>query len=143
MDIFQKHKKVFLFVGIFIGVVILYELFFSGGGSAPQNAALSPTADGLVSQLSASPSDAIVGSSLLSLLAQLQTISLDTSIFTNPVFVSLQDWSQPIAEQPLGKTLGRPNPFSGFSGASAITGGAAGTTVISPAALGSPTIPAH
>ena len=114
MDIYNKHKKIFLFAGIFVAVVIIYELFFAGGGAAPTNNSANPTADGLISQTSASPSDTMIGSNLLIMLAQLQTISLDTSIFTDPVFVSLQDWSKPIDPQPFGKALGRPNPFSTF-----------------------------
>lgn len=114
MEIYNKHKRIFLFAGIFVVVIVLYELFFSGGAAAP-NKTLSPTSDGLVSQVLASPSDAIVGSDLLAMLAQLKTIALDTSIFTDPVFGSLQDWSKPIEPQPFGKALGRQNPFSGFS----------------------------
>lgn len=122
METFQNHKKIFLFVGIFIVVAIIYELFFSGGGAASSKTPFSPTADGLVSEIQPSSSDAIVGRDLLALLAQLQTISLDTSVFTNPVFVSLQDWSRPIDPQPFSKAQGRQNPFSDFNKSAAVPG---------------------
>ena len=42
------------------------------------------------------------------LLDELEDIELGSSLFTNPNFTSLQDYSQPINERPYG----RPNPFS-------------------------------
>lgn len=121
MEIFQKYKKVFLFVGIFIAVVIVYEMFFAGGGTPPApSGALSPTRGGLVSELSVSPADAILGQQLLTMLGRLQFISLNPSIFNDPIFRSFQDWSRPIEPQPFGKTLGRRNPFSAFG----LSGGA-------------------
>lgn len=115
MDIYQQHKKIFLFGGIFVGVVILYFLFFSGGQSPAQGASTKASPGGLVTEVAQSSSDVIVGRELLNLLAEIQTISLDFSIFDNPVFGSLEDWSRPIEPQPLGKSLGRKNPFSEFS----------------------------
>lgn len=115
METLQKNKKVFLFVGIFAVVVLVYELFFSGGSAAPKNSLTDPTAGGLVSELSISPADAIIGQQLLVVLSQLRSITLDTSVFTNKVFISFQDKSKPIALQPLGKSLGRRNPFSDFN----------------------------
>lgn len=114
MEIFQKNKKVFLFVGIFAVVTILYWLFFSGDSNAPRDAFYDPTAEGLISEFSISPADAIVGQELLAMLSTLQSISLDASIFGDPSFVSLQDKSRSISEQPFGKALGRRNPFSDF-----------------------------
>jgi len=49
-----------------------------------------------------------VDGSLLTALNQLQTIRLDTTIFDNPVFESLNDISTKLAEQ----LSGRPNPFA-------------------------------
>ncbi len=114
MEIYQKYKKVFLFSGILVVLVLLYELFFSGSGATPKNSALNPARNSLVSELSVSPADAIVGRELLSALAKLQSISLDASIFADPVFASLKDKSLPIEPQPFGKALGRRNPFSDF-----------------------------
>lgn len=114
MEIFQKNKKIFSFVGIFAVAIIAYELFFTGGSSSPKNSPTDPTARGLVSELSASPADAIIGRDLLTMLQQLKSITLDTTFFDDPGFDSLADVSQPIAPQPLGKSLGRTNPFGDF-----------------------------
>ena len=114
MEIFQKNKKIFLFVGIFLAVAIVYWLFFSGSSEGPKNLQTDPTARGLVSEISFSPADVIVGQELLLILSKLQSISLDDSIFSDPVFLSLDDKSKPISPQPLGKALGRRNPFSDF-----------------------------
>ncbi|MDO8482961.1 MAG: hypothetical protein Q7S86_04050 [bacterium] len=129
MEIFQKNKKIFLFVGIFAVVVIIYWLFFSGDSSSPQNSVYDPTAGGLVSEFSVSPSDAIIGYELLATLARLKSISLDPGFFSDTVFVSLRDKSKPIVSQPLGKSLGRRNPFSDFGK------GVATTSVFSPAGI--------
>ena len=76
MDIFQKYKKVFLFVGIFLAILALYYLFFSGSDSDFQDSALDPVAGGLVSELSVSPSNAIIGREMLLMLAELKSIEL-------------------------------------------------------------------
>ncbi|MES2087842.1 MAG: hypothetical protein V4467_02505 [Patescibacteria group bacterium] len=128
METYQQHKKLFLFGGIFLVLVILYWLFFSGGGDTAPNVPTSPTG-GLVTEVAESSSDQIVGRELLNLLAEIQTISLDFSIFENPVFSSLQDWSKPIEPQPLGQTLGRKNPFSDFSSDASVAGARAAQQV--------------
>jgi len=118
MELYRQHKKIFLFGGIFAALFIIYELFFSGGSAPAQNAGvIDMTAGGLVSQLSVSPADAIVGVDLLNMLRKLQSLPLDPSIFKDPVFMSLKDKSLPLVPQPLGKALGRRNPFYDFGGA--------------------------
>lgn len=129
MEFFQKNKKIFLVVGIVAAVVILYELFLSGGSEAPKNAAYDPTAGGLVSEFSVSPADVIVGHELLAMLARLQSISLDASIFGDPSFARLKDKSKPIGSEPFGKAVGRRNPFSDFGkGVATTSAGLGGTT---------------
>lgn len=111
-DIFQNNKRAILFASIFILVVILYQLIFSGSSTKTSTPAISPTAGGLVSELSVSPVDVAGGRELLSVLTELQSISLSGAIFTDTVFVSLKDWSSPLTPQPFAKSLGRRNPFS-------------------------------
>jgi hypothetical protein len=108
MEFFQNNKKIFLFVGIFIGLFLIYKFFIADNGSTDPNAAP-------VSALTTS-SEGVVGRELINTLAELQVISLDFSIFDNPVFTSLDDKSYPIEPQPLGKTYGRNNPFLDFGG---------------------------
>ena len=114
MEFFQKNKKIILFLGILAAVIAVYELFFAGGSSSGAGSATDPTAGGLVSELSVSPSDAIVGRELLTMLYRLKSIKIDTTVFSDHTFTSLQDWSRPIDPQPFGKPLGRRNPFSDF-----------------------------
>ncbi len=116
-ELFQKNKKALLFLGIFVALVVLYEVFFSGGGSTSASSSvqsLNPTAGGLVSDISQSPVNDIAGSDLLSMLTELRSITFDESIFSDPVYQSLKDKSQPLAPEPLGKSVGRLNPFSDF-----------------------------
>jgi len=48
----------------------------------------------------------------LSLLAKIESINLDSSLFKNPVFMSLQDWTVKLGQEPVG----RPNPFAPVDG---------------------------
>jgi len=58
-----------------------------------------------------SPLNATLGRELLTALAKLQSTKLDTSIWDDPVFASLQDFGVEIPAQPVG----RRNPFAVFS----------------------------
>lgn len=49
-----------------------------------------------------------VDQDLISLLLTLKSIKLDASIFTDPTFQSLQDFSKDLVPEPVG----RPNPFA-------------------------------
>lgn len=137
-EFFQKNKKIFLFAGIFAALVLLYWMFFSGDSASSKNVAYDPTAGGLVSEFSVGPSDAIIGYELLATLARLQSISLDPGLFSDPVFVSLRDKSKPIVSQPLGKSLGRRNPFSDFGKGVATISVSTTTGTLPPASFGAP-----
>lgn len=56
------------------------------------------------------------GAQVLALLNRLQGIKLDGSIFSNPNFTALQDWSVDIAPQ----TVGRSNPYLQAYGSAAV-----------------------
>ncbi len=119
MELFQRHQNIFIGSAIFAVVVIIYFIFF--GGSKPEQIntgsflPTSITAGGLVSELSASPSDLIVGADLLQALSQMKNINLNTAPLADPSFKSLKDTSKVIAPEPFGKSTGRKNPFSGFA----------------------------
>lgn len=49
-----------------------------------------------------------VDQDLISLLLELRSIKLDDSIFSDPAFISLQDFSQNLTEEPIGRV----NPFA-------------------------------
>lgn len=64
-----------------------------------------------ITELSSTAFDAALGRELLTTLAKLKSTVLDTGIFDDPVFASLQDFGIEIAPQPVG----RRNPFAEFS----------------------------
>lgn len=135
MEFFEKNKKVLLFVGIFALLGVGYFLFFSGDSTGTANVSIDPTAGGLISELSMSPADAIIGRDLLTMLIQLKSITLDISIFSDPAFASLQDQSRPITPEPFGKVLGRRNPFADFAKGGTATSSAGSAPAVSPGAL--------
>lgn len=94
-----------MLIGGFVLAAVLL-LFFVGSGSEPgvSGGPVSP----YLSVAPAAPSSAALGEDLLTALALLKTISLDTSVFTDPVFESLSDWGKAIPPQPAG----RRNPFA-------------------------------
>lgn len=72
-------------------------------------------ADLLVSTPSSSAAGAVEGD-LLTALGQLRRLSLDESIFQNPIFTSFTDYSTELAKQ----DAGRPNPFAPFPSSSPV-----------------------
>lgn len=136
-EIFQKYKKIFLFGGIFLALLLLYWLFFGGSGTQKPSAP-SPTAGGLVSEAAVTVEDEAGGRELLAILTELQSITLDSSIFSSPAFISLNDWSKPIDPQPLGSSVGRRNPFSDFGGSAPAVSTGAGASNLPSSSLGTP-----
>jgi hypothetical protein len=95
MSIISKYKTTIL-VGILVIVAfIVYSYFFTG--APPQ--ALTVTA---------ATSTAEVDQDLIALLTTLKSIKLDAAIFSDPTFQSLQDFSQALVPEPVG----RQNPFA-------------------------------
>jgi len=95
-ELLQKYKKIF--IALLVAVLVFIGFQFFAGNSSP---------DGLTSQ----PVAGIVpeeGGDLISLLLELKSIKLDTSILQNPVFLTLQDFSIELSPEPVG----RPNPFA-------------------------------
>ncbi len=72
-----------------------------------------PTADTLVSGKTnanavTSQEARILGSQISQALLKIEQITLDRSIFNNPIFISLEDRSRAIVDEPVGRT----NPFA-------------------------------
>ena len=72
------------------------------------------TGDALLTATDFSTSTSAVDGDLLTALRQLKQLKLDASIFSNPVWESLTDFSSAIPPQPAG----RPNPFLPLDGVS-------------------------
>lgn len=113
MEIFENNKKIFIGLGVVAVLVIVYLSFFRGD-SAVTSSTPSGSLVSVVSEPGAGAYD--LGPQLIILLNRLQGIRLDYSVFEDPVFLALTDQSRPLEPQPLGKTQGRVNPFSDFSG---------------------------
>ncbi len=108
MSIFEHIDKrmVIGFVIVFVALAGGFFYWLSGdSGSA---------GTGAITVLPLSPLDATLGRDLLLALATLKSTKLDTSIFTDPVFLSLKDFGVDISAQPVG----RRNPFATFDAGS-------------------------
>ncbi len=95
-ELLQKYKKLFIALLVVVLVFIGFQ-FFKGNTDT----------SGLTSQ----PVAGVVpeeGGDLISLLLELKSIKLDTSILQNPVFLTLQDFSVELASEPVGRL----NPFA-------------------------------
>ena len=83
-----------LIIGIVVVVVGCLAFYLFSGSSTPDITSVNPVGGSS-------------GSQLLDLLNQSKSITLDLSIFSDPVFQSLVDSNQPIPPQPVGRS----NPF--------------------------------
>lgn len=91
-----KNLRTVIIVGVVIVIAfIAYSYFFTA----------KPASVLTTSEVSGTPP---VDQDLISLLAQLKAITLDDSIFNDPTFMSLQDFSQNLTPEPSGRI----NPFA-------------------------------
>jgi len=96
MNFFSKFKGV---IAVLIAVVIaffVYSYFFTG------------TPQPVLSSTAPADSNAAVDQDLITLLLTLKNIKLDGTIFSDPVFQSLQDFGKDLVQEPVGRT----NPFA-------------------------------
>ena len=113
MEFFNKHKMLIL---IALGVLVVLGIWWGFSREAPSDSLLttevSPETD---------PSDR----GLVDTLLQLRAVSLSGTIFSDPAFMSLQDFGTQIIPEPVG----RPNPFAPVSSnaKSTTTSGSRGT----------------
>ena len=97
-----SHKTWIWATVIVIAAAIGYFYFYGNSASTPSTLlSSSPTSD-----------SAIVGAQVLGLLNQIQSLKIDTSIFTDPGYNTLRDYS--VAIPPVN--VGRPNPFAPLPG---------------------------
>jgi hypothetical protein len=89
-------------VVIVIVVILAAIYFYYNGSSAPSSST------GLV----ASQSDQTIGTAELSLLGQVESLKVDPSLFQDPAYTGLQDYTRDVPSEPVG----RPNPFEPYPG---------------------------
>jgi hypothetical protein len=87
------QRKITIVIGVILVLGIAWYVLSSSGGSAPQT--LSTEDSGGDQELRQS-------------LQTLRTIKLDAAIFTDPIYLSLQDFSTQIVDEPVGRT----DPFA-------------------------------
>lgn len=97
-----NKKSIIIFVVLAILAIFVYGYFFKDKSTGNSNSALvSSVAAGNVNKQN------VVGRELLASLNELRSLILDTSIFNNPAFKSLQSFN--VELQP--EITGRVNPF--------------------------------
>ncbi|MDQ5893438.1 MAG: hypothetical protein QG640_450 [Patescibacteria group bacterium] len=102
----QSSKKTFFIVIIIIILALAAYFYFKG---SPDDSSVSS----LEADNSPTSADAqAVGTRVLSLLNQINSLKIDSSIFDSAVYKSLVDYTITIPEQ----NVGRPNPFAPISG---------------------------
>ncbi|PIR85198.1 hypothetical protein COU15_02210 [Candidatus Kaiserbacteria bacterium CG10_big_fil_rev_8_21_14_0_10_45_20] len=94
--LFQQYKNVIIVFVVVIGLFVAYSIFFGEEDTDT------------LSVTNVATEQTVVEQELLSLLLELRSITLDTSLFDDPRFKSLKDFSQELTSEPVG----RPNPFS-------------------------------
>lgn len=93
----QKIKQTIFAIIIIAVAFVVFKVFFAPTDSS--NTALSPD--------KASSIQVADGQTILILLNKLNSVNLDTDIFSNNIFNSLVSFEKPIPDQ----VVGRPNPF--------------------------------
>jgi hypothetical protein len=94
--------KTWIWVTVIIIVAAVGYFYLSGSSATPNGALLS----------SSGPDSAVVGAQDLALLQQIQSLKIDTSIFSDPGYRTLRDYSVAIPSV----NVGRPNPFAPLPG---------------------------
>jgi len=100
--LWQKIKTPVLIVVIIALAFFVYVHFFTGNSTDTSN--LSSDSQTASSSETTTPEE----QQFLALLLKIQHITIDQKIFSDPVFLSLQDDGLPILDQPQGRT----NPFA-------------------------------
>lgn len=121
----QIDRRVLIASGILI-LLLAGAFFYWLSGNASDE---TPS----ITELPASSLDTTLGRDLLVALAKLKSTTLDTSIFDDPVFMSLKDFGVLIAPQPVG----RRNPFAEFGDGARARQSAALPKVTAPKTKGS------
>ncbi len=104
IGILKRFQNIIIAAILIVGAFIGYTYFF-----APSNGPVLTKQDA-----SATPA---VDQDLISLLLELKSIKLDENIFSDVAFKSLQDFSQELVPEPVGRT----NPFAPLGARTSVT----------------------
>lgn len=89
MKFFQKNSATILVIILFVAVMMAYKYLWKSENAMEAEAVA-------------------VGSDLVELSNTLQSVTLNTDLFSRPAYTSLKEFRTPLQPQPLG----RPNPFA-------------------------------
>jgi len=98
------NKKTIIIIGVVVLVLIFGYLYMTGTSTPKTSGNLIPGSDSFGG----------VGSAELSLLNQMKFFRIDATLFKDPAYLSLLDYSVTISPQ----GVGRPNPFAPIPGVS-------------------------
>ena len=98
MDFFKQHKVLAILI---VFAVLGAGWYFLSGPSAPAPTLTTTAVNG----------SSAADSNLVSILLTLRAVKLDATIFSDPAFISLKDFSTQIVPEPVG----RPDPFAPLS----------------------------
>jgi hypothetical protein len=99
-----KLKKIIIAIVVLGILFVLYSAFLKPD---PGTETLVSGREGIAGSL-ASQDAQVIGSQISQALLKIEQITLERAIFDNPIFSSLEDRSQPIIDEPIGRT----NPFA-------------------------------
>ena len=92
--------KTWIWLAVIVIIAAIAYFYFEGGSSS--NSSLEVTSD----------NNAAVGAQVLGLLNQIKSLNIDATFFSNPIFLTLHDFTVPIPSQNVGRT----NPFAPLPG---------------------------
>lgn len=98
--------KTWYWIGGIIAVSFATYYMFFLGPTVPSDSSLLETGSG----------EEMIGTQVMNLLDQIQSLKIDPTMFQSPVYKSLQDYSVAIPTE----NVGRDNPFSPFPGYSGL-----------------------
>lgn len=99
-----KLKKIII---VIVGLAILFVLYSAFLKPDPVAETLVSGREGIAGT-AASQNAQVIGSQITQALLKIEQITLERAIFDNPLFASLEDRSEPIVDEPIGRT----NPFA-------------------------------
>jgi glucose-6-phosphate isomerase len=98
----SSSYKSLIGIGIIIAAVVVTYIALSKG----------PAESDSLLQSQATPEAAVVSARILNLLNQIKSLKIDTTLFTDPAYQTLVDYSVQIPPV----DVGRPNPFAPIPG---------------------------
>jgi hypothetical protein len=96
--------KSIITIVIIVAIALIAYFYYEGSAPSASNSLLSA---------SAAPASGDIGKQVLNLLSQIQSLRIDSTLFSDPGFQTLRDFSVAIPPQ----NVGRANPFAPLPGA--------------------------